>query len=38
MVALYDDIARKPIPGVEKFSNTTSVLDVNKTFPLTFME
>jgi hypothetical protein len=34
---LYDDIARKPIPGVEKFSNT-AVLDVNKTLPLTFME
>ena len=34
---LYDDIARKPIPGVEKFSNT-AVIDVNKTLPLTFIE
>ena len=33
---LYDDIAGKPIFGVEKFSNT--VIDVNKTLPLTFME
>ena len=32
---IYDDIARKPIPGVEKFNNT--VIDVNKTLPLTFM-
>lgn len=34
--AVYDDIARKPIPGVEKFHNT--VIDENKTLPLTFME
>jgi hypothetical protein len=34
--SLYDDIARKPIPGVEKFNN--SVIDANKTLPLTFME
>jgi len=34
---LYDDIARKPIPKVEKFSST-AVLDVNKTLPLTFTE
>jgi hypothetical protein len=34
--SLYDDIVRKPIPGVEKFNN--SVIDANKTLPLTFME
>jgi len=33
---LYDDIAGKPIFGLEKFSN--KVIDVNKTLPLTFME
>jgi hypothetical protein len=32
---LYDDIARKPIPGIEKFSN---IVDVNKALPLTAIE
>jgi len=32
---IYDDIKKKPIPGIEKFNN---ILDVNKTLPLTFME
>jgi hypothetical protein len=32
---IYDDIARKPVPGIEKFSN---IVDVNKALPLTFME
>src|SRR5918996_4599630 len=32
---LYDDIARKPIPGIEKFGN---IVDANKPFPLTAVE
>ena len=32
---IYDDIKKKPIPGIEKFNN---IVDVNKTIPLTFME
>jgi hypothetical protein len=32
---LYDDIARKPISGIEKFSN---IVDVNKALPLTAIE
>jgi hypothetical protein len=32
---LYDDIARKPIPGIEKFEN---IADVNKPLPLTAVE
>jgi hypothetical protein len=33
--SIYDDIARKQIPGIEEFS---SIVDANKTLPLTFME
>jgi hypothetical protein len=32
---LYDDIVRKPIQGIEKFS---SIVDVNKALPLTVIE
>ena len=32
---LYDDIARKPIPGIEKFGN---IVDANKPLPLTAVE
>jgi hypothetical protein len=32
---LYDDIARKPIPGIEKFSN---IVDANKPLPVTAIE
>jgi hypothetical protein len=32
---LYDDIARKQIPGIEKFNN---IIDVNKALPLTDTE
>jgi hypothetical protein len=32
---IYDDISKKPIPGIEKFSN---IVDVNNSFPITFME
>jgi hypothetical protein len=32
---LYDDIARKPIPGIEEFS---SIVDANKPLPLTAIE
>jgi hypothetical protein len=32
---IYDDIAKRPIPGIEQFSN---IVDVSKTIPLTFME
>jgi hypothetical protein len=32
---IYDDIARKPIPGIEKFAN---MVDPNKPVPLTVLE
>lgn len=32
---IYDDIKKKPIPGIEKFNN---IVEVKKTIPLTFME
>jgi hypothetical protein len=32
---IYDDIAKKSIPGIEKFNN---LVDVSKSLPLTFME
>ncbi len=33
--ALYDDIAKKPIPGIEKFTN---IVDPGKSLPLTVIE
>lgn len=33
--ALYDDIAKKPIPGIEKFTN---IVDPDKSLPLTVIE
>jgi hypothetical protein len=32
---LYDDIAKKPIPGIERFAN---IVDTNKSLPLTAVE
>ncbi len=32
---IYDDIKKKPIPGIEKFNK---IVEVKKTIPLTFME
>lgn len=32
---IYDDIQKRPIPGIEKFGN---MVDENKAIPLTFME
>jgi hypothetical protein len=32
---LYDDIAKKPIPGIEKYGN---IVDINKALPLTAVE
>src|SRR5919109_372563 len=32
---LYDDIAKKPIPGIEKYAN---IVDTNKALPLTAVE
>ena len=32
---LYDDIARKPIPGIDRFVN---IVDANKALPLTAIE
>jgi hypothetical protein len=32
---IYDDIKKKPIPGIEKFNN---IVELNKIIPLTFME
>ena len=32
---MYDDIAKKPIPGIEKYTN---IVDTNKALPLTAVE
>lgn len=34
-IVLMDDINRRPIPGIERFKN---IVDINNTWPLTFVE